>query len=544
MLTSCNSVAPRLARRIDRFCHDDSGALIIFGLMLFVLLTMMGGFAVDLMRFEERRTHLQNSLDRCTLMAASLTNQLDPESVVVDCMDKSGLAGEVENIEVTQGLNFKNVAATGTVPTNPFFMHMLGINEFDAHGMSAAEQRISNVEIVLVLDVSGSMSGTKIANLRTAASEFVETLLENDVDDRFGVTIVPYNAQVNLGAALRGKYNATHQHGVTNVNCLEIPSSAYATVGLSRTLAMPMAAFADVTSGTTQNTSYVTYSNTSSATMNANAPYCRNNPANVVRLPSNDVAQLQAQINALTAAGNTSITLGMKWGVSLIEPGAREMFNELVDDGEIPAKFRGRPFDWTDDEAMKVIVLMTDGEHVAHNKTNDAVKTGTAPIWRSTGDGNYSILHTSRAAPNQYWVPHRGQWQSTPWNSGSGAVQQTWQGIWAAQRQSWVAWQLYARALGTNNSSRTSAYNSAMAMFQSQYASVATMNAQLQQSCTLAKNNGVIVYGIAFEAPTNGQTQISQCASSAAHYFDAQGLEIQTAFRTIASNISQLKLTQ
>jgi hypothetical protein len=66
----------------------------------------------------------------------------------------------------------------------------------------------------------------------------------------------------------------------------------------------------------------------------------------------------------------------------------------------------------------------------------------------------------------------------------------------------------------------------------------------LQQSCTLAKNNGVIVYGIAFEAPANGQTQISGCATSPSHYFNATGLQIQSAFRAIASNISQLRLTQ
>ncbi len=537
-------LATRACGLLRRFRRDEGGALIIFGLVMFLLITMMGGFAIDLMRYEEKRTHLQNSLDRCVLMATSLTNSLDPEAVVVDCMDRSGLAGEVENIQVQQGLNFKNVQAQGTVPTNPIFMHMIGIDEFDARGLSAAEQRISNVEIVLVLDVSGSMSGAKIDNLRMAASEFVETLLAEDDEDRYTISIVPYNAQVNLGATLRGKYNATHLHGVADVNCLEIPASAYATVGISRTLALPMAAFADVTSGTIGGTSYTAHTDTSYATMNANAPFCRNNPANIVRLPSNDIDQLQAQINALTAGGNTSITLGMKWGVTLIEPGARAMFTELVADGAIPAKFAGRPFDWGDEEAMKVIVLMTDGEHVAHNKTNDAVKTGASPIWRSTGDNHYSILHTTRPAPNQYWVPHRNEWRAAPWDSGSGATQQTWQSIWAAQRQTWVAWQLYARALGTTNATRNTAYSNAMNMFQSQYASVSTMNTQLQQSCTLAKNNGVIVYGIAFEAPTNGQTQISQCASSASHYFDAQGLEIQTAFRTIASNISQLKLTQ
>ncbi|MGL6209581.1 MAG: pilus assembly protein TadG-related protein [Paracoccaceae bacterium] len=527
------------------FRSDESGAMVVFGVFLLVLLIAMGGFALDLMRYEERRTQLQNSLDRCTLMAASLTNDLDPESVVNDCMTRSGLGDELEDVQVLTGLNFKDVQAKGRVDTKPIFMHMIGIDEFDALGASGALQRASNIEIVLVLDVSGSMSGTKLANLKTAASEFVDTVLSTDTEDRISVSIVPYNAQVNLGQTLRAKYNATHLHGVANVNCLEIPAAAYASATMSRTDPMPMAAFADVSSGTYGGTAYTDHNDTSAATMNPNAPFCRNTEANIVRLPSNDIGNLQGQINALVAGGNTSITLGMKWGLTLIDPAARPMFNEFRAEGAVPSEFVGRPFDWTDTEAMKVIVLMTDGEHVAHPKTNNAVKTGPSPIWRSTGDGAYSILHASQAAPNQYWVPHLGTWQATPWDSGAGATQMSWNDMWARQRQSWIGWQLYARALGTDDATRSAAYSNAMNMFRSQYASVGAMNAQLQQSCTLAKNNDVIVYGIAFEAPANGQTQISQCSSSASHYFDAaDGDEIRTAFRTIASNITQLKLTQ
>ena len=70
------------------------------------------------------------------------------------------------------------------------------------------------------------------------------------------------------------------------------------------------------------------------------------------------------------------------------------------------------------------------------------------------------------------------------------------------------------------------------------------MDSQLQAICALAKDEDVIVYGIAFEAPAGGQTQISRCATSSSHYFQASGLQINTVFRSIASNISQLRLTQ
>lgn len=551
----------RLHAALRRFTKDEGGSLIIFALVLFLLMAMMGGVALDVMKREARQTALMNTLDRATLAAAALSQDLDPESVVRDYVEKSGLGVDLQEINVVQSVNGRSVSARGVVDSNPLFLHLIGIDKFDAIGGSGAEQRITNVEIVLVLDVSGSMSGAKIANLRTAASEFVETVLAGDTDNRVSVTIVPYNAQVNLGPVLRAKYNAVNQHGVANVNCLELQSALYSAPGISRTTPIPMAAFADVTNTTNQTTSYVAWSNTSTATMQTSAPFCRNETRNIVRLPSNNVATLQSQINALQAGGNTSITLGMKWGTALLDPSARGMYSELIAANQIPGYFAGRPYDYGDTEAMKVIVLMTDGEHVSHNRINDDYKTGTSPIYRSTGDGNYSIRFTSgrpaAAGTNQYWVPHlctstnctsgantAEAWRPTAWNSGAGVTQQSWQQVWAGQRLSWVAWQLYARALGTSSSSRSTQYNNAINLLSSTYASVNTMNSTLQTSCNQAKSNGVIVYGIAFEAPANGQAQISGCASSPAHYFDAQGLEIQTAFRTIANSISQLRLTQ
>lgn len=71
-----------------------------------------------------------------------------------------------------------------------------------------------------------------------------------------------------------------------------------------------------------------------------------------------------------------------------------------------------------------------------------------------------------------------------------------------------------------------------------------TKNSRMQTVCTAAKNAGIVIYGIAFEAPSDGQTQIRNCATSDAHYFNANGLEISTVFRAIASQISYLRLTQ
>lgn len=537
---------PCLAHRAALFRKDERGSLTIFTLLLFVMMVMMGGFAIDLMKYEQTRTQLQNTLDRCTLMAASLDQKLTPQDVVTDCVTKSGMGAALNKITVVEAMNSRDVKTQGLADTKPFFMHMMGIKDFDAKAVSAAQQGITNVEIALVLDVSGSMSGTKIANLKTAANEFVDTMLGSDPNHRFSISIVPYNAQVNLGEVLRGKYNAVNQHGVANVNCLELPATSFASANLSRSLPLPMMAYADHYYGTSTINGFVA-PNDPSAVPNYANEYCRKEPKNIVRLASQDAATLKTQINGLQAGGNTSITLGMKWGLTLLDPGARAMYSELIDEGQMSASLRGRPFDYDDTNAMKVIVLMTDGDHVAHDRISDAYKTGASPIYRSPGDGVYSVFHASRPGPNRFYVPQTNSWRATAWsNTARPALQQDWKEIWASMKMSYVAWQFYARPLGGSTSSlRNAAYNDAINAMRSIYASKEAMDASLQQSCALAKDSRVVVYGIAFQAPSNGQQQISTCASSPQHYFDVQdNAAIFTAFRTIASNLSQLKLTQ
>ena len=293
-----------------------------------------------------------------------------------------------------------------------------------------------------------------------------------------------------------------------------------------------------------------TYSSASSAAPNLANEWCPPQPGNIVRLPVQNIATLQGYINGLSAVGATSINAGMKWGLGLLDPGSRDIYTNLINGGAMDANLAGRPFNYDDNEALKVIVLMTDGEHFAEERVNDPYKSGLSPIYKSAVDGNYSIFHASAALPNQYYVPFRGAWQALPWtnagNTGTATLQ-TWVQVWASMRLQYVAWDFYGVPLGGASSTlRNSIYSSTMTAFKT-LTPTTTMDTQLQTMCSMAKSNNVIVYGIAFEAPTNGQAQIRACTTdgdAGSHYFNASGLEIATAFSAIANNISQLRLTQ
>ena len=558
--------------RLRSFARQESGSLTIFSLSLFMAMIMIGGLAVDVMRDETVRTNLQNTLDRSTLAAASLTQELDATSVVNDYFTKAGLIQYLKSVQVSEGLNYREVAADATAGTDPIFLHLLGVDAMDAAGHSKAEQRVTNVEIMLILDVSGSMaSNSKLTNLKSAANEFVNTVLSSDAEGRISIGIVPFNGQVNLGSMLAAKYNLTDANGGTNQYCVDLDNSTYGSLALSRTAAMSMTADADSYSTTNQTTSYVSPTDSNYGVPNDANLWCPSTTTattgNLVTLPSKSISGLQSAINSLTAIGATSINAGMRWGTALLDPGSRSMFSQFITSGKMPSEFSGRPYDYTDDDAMKVVVLMTDGEHFKEERIKPNKKSDYSNIFRATSDSYYSVFHASKVVSTTstticnsrpYWVPHLGAWHSRPWNGTtptssacylqnaplpSGVTNLKWPEVWGKMRVSYVAWQFYARALGTTSATRTTAYNDAMALFRTQ-TETDVMDNQLQSMCTLVKNQGVTVYGIAFEAPANGQTQIAGCASSPAHYFNATGLQIKTAFRAIASNISQLRLTQ
>jgi hypothetical protein len=258
---------------------------------------------------------------------------------------------------------------------------------------------------------------------------------------------------------------------------------------------------------------------------------------------------------------------------------------------------------------------MTDGENFPEERVNAGFQSGTSDIWKAS-DGNYSIFHPSKvnrtgtgstlaaniAASRPFWVPHLSRWESRPWigvspNTGNPYIDgpqriasntnwridtngdgtctnaedgrgtfnnttqacwpsygaQTWQQVWASQRMTWVAQQLYARPLllsnGTVPSSVLAGFRTQMDLFRSRTGTIASsgntttgMDSQLSTLCAQARQNRVVVYGIAFEAPTRGQQAIYNCASSPGHYFNAQGLQISTAFRAIAAQINALRL--
>lgn len=70
----------------------------------------------------------------------------------------------------------------------------------------ASEKLPTSIEALLVLDNTGSMQGARMAALKTAAKNFVDTIYGNkETRDGFAVGILPYNTMVNVGRLVRAR---------------------------------------------------------------------------------------------------------------------------------------------------------------------------------------------------------------------------------------------------------------------------------------------------------------------------------------------------
>jgi len=509
------------ARRwLIRFARDEGGTITIFALMIFVLMLAVGGIAIDVMRYETQRTQLQYTLDRAVLAAAALSQTEAPEEVVLDYFATSGLENYRLDVNVESGLNFRRVSAEVEMDIQPFFMNMFGVRALTSPASGAAEERIMDIEISMVLDISGSMGwNNKIVNMRAAANDFVDAMmLLNEEEEQVSISIIPYNGRVNAGSLIESVFTLSDEQ--TESSCTRFAPGDYNTTAIDPNVEIERLANFDRR-----------YYNRD---RNFRAPHCQVDDYGAILPWSSNAADLQGRINSLNANGWTAIDLGMRWAVGLLDPAAQPALSELILAGEVEADFDGRPYAYDEPEVLKVIVLMTDGENTNQYDIIQSRKRGPSEVYRDPSTGNTST-----------WVERYGQyyWQRTgrryfaP-DGGDNAVPISWPELWGDFTARRIA-NRYYYGIGDNSLRNSVRYNSI-----ERYAGRYQADRNLRNICDAANDAGIIIFTVAFEAPQGGRDVMQYCATTPANYYDASGIEISEAFASIAQSINQLRLVQ
>lgn len=529
-----------------KFISREDGTVTIFGMMMFVLMVGVGGIAIDVMRYETQRAQLQYTLDRAVLAAASLSQSLPPEDVVHNYFETAGLQDYRLRVEVIQGLNFRRVNAIAEMELRSLFMHLFGVRVLTSPAAGAAEERVRNIEVSMVIDISGSMdSSNRMTNLRPAARQFVTDVMgANDNPDNnqlVSVSIVPYNGHVNAGTTINSVFDLSDEHSYSN--CSRFYSADFNTTVIDPNVEIQRMGHFDIRTNSWDQSSSIWL------------PRCPIDDYGAILPWSQDETALHDLIDSFDPGGSTAIDAGMKWAVGLLDPAARPAVNALVDAGVVHADFEDRPAAYNDPETLKVVVLMTDGQNTDQTDLRDHVRSGPSRFWRDPDDGDISVYYEEW---DEYWWEDHNVWEDEPdGGSNDNAYQLDWSEVW-----NWVsvnhidsawfhddAWDLDGNSNNTVNHWRRDVveenredfwYNSLVV----EYADGNEGDDRLENICDAAHAQGIVIFSIAFEAPQAGQDVMSYCASSDAHYYEIDGLDITDAFSSIARTINQLRLVQ
>ncbi|MEM7520033.1 MAG: Tad domain-containing protein [Pseudomonadota bacterium] len=466
------------------FSREESGMVTVFALFMIFCMSLMAGIGLDMMRHETNRAQIQQVSDRAVLAAADLDQTLDPEAVVRDYFAKSGMSDFVSNVNVDEGINYRTVTVEAETNMNTMFMDFLGRETLRVPALSTATERIEKVEISMVLDISGSMGwNNKMPNLRNAANVFLDTVLTEDNRGLISVSLAPYTAQTNAGPHIFDLLNVDQTHDWSY--CVDFEDTDFDTTAIyfgSPLNPTPYEHMQHFDAGW----GWPGWHNGEDTITN---PGCPKQEFETVYAFSQDKQALKDRINQFQARANTAIHLGMKWGVALLDPEWRKFNAVLPTAAGVDPAFRNRPDDFRDPsnptsmETVKTIILMTDGENV----------------------------HTQRIADRYY-----------------------------AQYSHWLHWSKYP----LNGYLNRYVYSNDHWRWRYTKYTPTQADGLLDRICDAAKDKGIIIWTIAFEAPPRGEEVMRDCASSQAHYFSVDGTEITDAFESIARSINKLRLTQ
>ena len=216
---------------------DDEGTVTVFTLFLAIMFAMIMGMAIDVTIAQYEQARLQATADRAALAAADIDQSIGARDVVDSYFETAGLLDKLDDVELPEGSNGPSmrrvrVKTSSDVPTA--FMHLLDVDFLKVAGYAEARDAFSSIEVSLVLDVSGSMryeaGGTpRITLLKDAAGDFVKRVLAEDNTDKVSISLVPYAGQVNVGPELFALLGGQRLHngGAAGSSCLEITADDF-----------------------------------------------------------------------------------------------------------------------------------------------------------------------------------------------------------------------------------------------------------------------------------------------------------------------------
>lgn len=215
----------RILHPLRALARDRRGATAIFIAVAIVPLVAFVGLAIDTTRGYLVKSRLGTAIDAAALAGGrvftSANRDADIQMYFAANFPPGYMSATTESLVITPDVPNKKltVSVEATIPTT--FMRLVGIDSIPVAAQAEVTISSQNLEVALVLDITGSMAGTKIEDLQDAANELVDIVVQDDQSLFYSkVAIAPYSQAVNVGTYADQVRGVIQPVPITNVEKL------------------------------------------------------------------------------------------------------------------------------------------------------------------------------------------------------------------------------------------------------------------------------------------------------------------------------------
>ncbi len=199
-----NKKSKNKTNEFHRFLLSCSGVVAIaFGMTIPVVVTSVG-VTVDMAQAYLVKTRLSAALDAAALAAAASASDDEEviEQTVRDFLEANYPEGRIgAKTDVNVSLNGSELTVIANAKLETSFMKIFGFEYVSVDSETVVQREVRGLEVVLVLDNTGSMTiNNNIQSLKVASENFISILFDRAGDpDDIRIGVVPYSSSVNVG---------------------------------------------------------------------------------------------------------------------------------------------------------------------------------------------------------------------------------------------------------------------------------------------------------------------------------------------------------
>ncbi|SLN36439.1 TadE/TadG family type IV pilus assembly protein [Oceanibacterium hippocampi] len=528
---------PGLFRNLAR---DERGVSTIFVAAAIVPMFGLAGLAIDAGRGYIVQARLHQAVDSAALAGGRVFFNDDRDAQITMYLNANfpanymGATLSTPTITANEATGTVTVSATASISTT--FLRVLGIDNMTVQSRTVVERADRGLELVLVMDTTGSMdSDDKLEDMQAAAHELLGILYgEKTSIDNLWIAVVPYISAVNVGAS-HTDWLAPGSLASLDYVYNDSDTSAYI---WGRTRGSRV-------SSSNCNSGLASSLFNSTAIYNSSRDECIYGATILSGVSQGSCTGL----NRSWDSSNNRCIEGMAWQGCVF---ARwDNGRDVTDDPPSVEPFEPYYYPWT--YSSNDFPSFRDNVNNGDSPNKYCPKQQITPLTQSRS--------TIEAAIDDL-VAEGGTNIATGMAWGFRVVSPRWSGLWGtADSPLPYDEPLMDKAVilltdGKNDisSSSLNAYGFLSDRHlgtSNEYTAEGELDDRTEEICDNMKaadpDNPIIIYTIAFgsSVPANAEDLMRYCASSSSHYFDANsGLELSTAFKTIANELANLRIAE